>query len=88
MNDRGRLVAEKVVRRIGEVTPPGLGRCDHAWDLVEEPSDAFLDALAAWEEEDTSSTREDLQKAADDLVRAWRKAGEAWDSSLTEKVNA
>ena len=49
MTERGRILAEKVARRIGEVTPAGLGRWGDAWTLVEEPSDAFLDALAAWE---------------------------------------
>lgn len=95
MSDRGRRIAEKVLRRIDEVTPKGLGRWDQAWQLLEEPSDAFLDALAAWEREDVPLTREALQDAADDLVRAWRKAGEAWkaagspdcQSSLAEKVN-
>jgi len=84
MTERGRLVAQKVIRRIGEVTPLGLGRWDDAWTLVEKPSDAFLDALAAWEREDTPITREGLQDASDSLVRAWRKAGETWESSRLE----
>ena len=95
MSERGRRIAAKVIRRIGEVTPEGLGRWDQAWRLLEEPSDAFLDALSAWEREDAPLTREALQDAADDLVRAWRKAGDAWraagspdcESSLAEKVN-
>jgi hypothetical protein len=87
MDERGRLVAEKVIRRIGEVTPTGLGGWEDAWKLVEKPSDAFLDALSTWEREDTPTTRKTLQEAADGLVKAWRKAGETWKSSLPEKVN-
>jgi hypothetical protein len=80
MNEQGRLVAQKVVRRIGEVAPEGIGHWKPAFDEVREPSEAFLDALNAWEHEDTLATREALQAAADELVRAWRRVGEAWQA--------
>jgi len=79
--ERRRLICEKVSRRIAEVTPPGLGRWDDAWDRVRTPSDAFLDALAAYLEEDTPRTRDRIQRGADALVRAWRNAGQEWEAA-------
>ena len=78
IGERRRRICEKLARRIGEVTPDGLGRWDEAWERVREPSDRFLDALTAYLEEDAPETRARVQRAADDLVRAWRSAGEAW----------
>ena len=79
--ERTRIVCERVTRRIGEVVPAGLGRWDPAWSMVEAPSDSFLDALRAWGALDTPVTRERLQETADELVRAWRRAGQAWETS-------
>ena len=75
-----RHVCGKVARRISEVAPRGLDRWDDAWERVREPSDAFLDALAAFLEADTLETRDRIQRAADALVRAWRKAGQEWEA--------
>ena len=77
--ERRRLICGKVSHRISEVTPPGLGRWDGAWPLVAAPADLFLDALDAFLQEDTPGTRQRIQTAADDLVRAWRRAGEEWE---------
>lgn len=79
--ERGRRVAERVAHRIREVAPKGLGRWGPAWEHVAAPSDAFLDRLRAWERHDAPETREALQDAADDLVRAWRRADDAWDAA-------
>ena len=80
MTDRGRQILGKVVRRIGEVAPPGLGRWPEAWATIADPSDTFLDALATWEASDTSETRYTLRAAATEFVQAWRRAAEAWES--------
>ena len=80
MTGKGRRILEKVVRRIGEVSPPGLGQWSRAWNMIEEPSDAFLDALSAWEANDTSDTRDALHSAATEFVWAWRQAAEAWEA--------
>ena len=79
MTDRGRELLKRVVERIGEVSPPGLGHWGPAWDLIEEPSDTFLDALSTWEQDDTPDTRDTLHSAASDFVRAWRRAAQAWE---------
>ena len=47
--------------------------------MIAEPSDAFLDALSAWEASDTSDTRDALHSAASEFVRVWRCAADAWE---------
>ncbi len=76
--EAGRLVLDRVVRRIGEVSPAGLGRWRPAWDIVADPSDRFLDTLRLWESEDSPATRAKLQAAADAFVTAWRLAARRW----------
>ncbi len=68
----------QVVARISEVTPPGLGHWDRAWKLVEEPSAALRDAVQAWEREDTSETRDQVNATAGVLVSAWKDATRLW----------
>ena len=75
-----RHVCRRVARRIGKVTPRGLGLWDPAWELVREPSNAFMEALATWGEADTTESRNCLQAAAEELVKAWRRAGEEWEA--------
>ncbi|MCH8479695.1 MAG: hypothetical protein LAT56_17415 [Wenzhouxiangella sp.] len=91
---RRRLICERLSRRIGEVVPAELGRWDEAWDIVRGPSNVFLDALTAYLEHDTPESRAAIQHAADELVRAWRRAGEVWEargrptSATRERANA
>lgn len=73
-----RRICKKLARRIAEVTPAGLGTWDEAWEIVADPSNRFLDALSAFLESDTRETRRVIQEVADELVRAWRRAGQAW----------
>ncbi|HKK08770.1 MAG TPA: hypothetical protein VKA44_07795 [Gemmatimonadota bacterium] len=79
--ERERLICQRVTRRIGEVAPEGIGRWDPAWEIVAPPSDAFLDVLDAWLNDDSPDTRAALQAAADDLVRAWREAGRRYQEA-------
>ena len=73
-----RLICARLSRRIGEVAPAGLGTWPDAWDLVAGPSETFLAALEAFLDHDTTETRQRIQSAADELVRAWSRAGKAW----------
>ena len=74
--EKVRIVSERVGRRIGEVTPAGLGA--HAWDFtrpfVQPYEDPYLDALNAWKREDTDDTRATLQRAARLYIGAWKRA--------------
>lgn len=81
MTERGRLICQRVTRRIAEVAPPGLGLWAPAWEIVATPSDYFLDRLKEWESRDAAQTRTALEGAVNELVRAWRTAAEAWDAA-------
>lgn len=74
---RAEIVAEvcrRVTKAVGEAAPPGLGRWDPAWELVAEPSDAFLDALADYQATGSRDAEERIQRTANELVAAWREA--------------
>jgi hypothetical protein len=78
--ERTRYVCRRLTERVGEVAPPGLGKWDRAWEVVADPSTAFLDALREWEGEDTPKSRARLQAAADAVVKAWRLASQEWEA--------
>lgn len=77
----GAAVARWVAERVREVAPPGIGRWGPAWDRVEGPSVAFLDALARWEETGSTEDREAARLAAGDVVAAWREAAREWEAA-------
>ena len=76
--EKARIVAERVATRICEVSPVGLGHWEPVWELVAEPSDVFMDALAEWEKEDSLSTRSKLESASADLIETWADAARQW----------
>ena len=72
--ERSRKLCRLLSERIGEVTPPGLGRWDPAWERVRGPSTRFLDALGRWE---ASGQEDDMDRAkalALDVLEAWKQA--------------
>lgn len=85
--DAARIIARRVAERVGAVAPPGLGRWEAAWPVVEFPSLAFLDALHRWEVANEPSPveeqtlRNEVRLAADDLVMAWADAAVAWEAA-------
>lgn len=89
MTARGQALIECVTSRIAEIVPKGLGRWDRAWELAAAPSDAFFDAVLAWEKgEDTPERRQPVTKAADEMVRAWRRAAEEWKAAGYQQVES
>jgi hypothetical protein len=90
MTDRSegaRVIARRVAERVGAVAPVGLGRWGPAWNIVEDPSRAFLDALNRWEAAaDPSPTAEEVlrdavREAAEAVVRAWTVAAARWEAA-------
>ena len=75
--EKSRIVSERVAARIREVAPAGLGH----WDLVAQPSDVFVDALADWRAEDSFTTRMKLEAATTVLVEAWAEAARQWEGA-------
>ncbi len=82
MRDSERVgqVADRVLRKIGEVTPAGLGTYgfDFSRAYVQPHEDPYLDALNVWAQKDRPDTREALQRAVELYVGAWKRAGEEW----------
>jgi hypothetical protein len=79
--EKTRIVAGRVAERISEATPSGLGHWGPVWGLVATPSDAYMDALADWEAEDSILTRLALEAASNDLAEAWTEAGRQWEAA-------
>ncbi len=86
-HEKARIVAERVVARIREVSPEGLGRWDLAWELVAAPSDAFMDRLAEWEATDSPVTRSQLETASTALIEAWAEAARQWKEAGRPTLN-
>ena len=80
-HEKARIVAERVVRRIREVVPAGLGHWGPSWGPVAVPSDMFYDRLREWEAEDTPDTRSKLEAASTALIDAWAEVGRQWNEA-------
>lgn len=81
-----RRVAARLAERVRRVAPPGLGRWDGAWALVEAPSVRFLDVLNDWQHADPADGRDAERKravtdAANEVIAAWRVAAERWQAA-------
>ncbi|MFC1660331.1 hypothetical protein ACFL3S_02545 [Gemmatimonadota bacterium] len=74
--EHAKVICRRITLKVGEISPKGLGHWDRAWDLVENPSDRFLDALDGWVGEDSPESRQTVQEKADALLAAWADAGD------------
>ena len=72
---KGREVCEKLVQRIGEVAPTGIGFWAEAWMIVDGPSADFMLALSSWEADPTVESMARVTETYERVVRAWRQAG-------------
>lgn len=79
--DKARIVCERVAARIRQVSAVGLGNWDLAFELVAEPSDAFMDALREWEAKDCPTTRSKLEATSTDLISTWADAARQWEDA-------
>jgi hypothetical protein len=76
---RSPLICRRLAKAVAMVAPAGLGYWPRAWELVEEPSRQFLDALDEWVCGGTADARAELQMAADAVVAAWFSAAAEWE---------
>ena len=72
--EAGTRLCRQLSVRIGRKVTPGLGRWEPAWPFVAGPSNAFMDALARWEETGTDSDLAALDGAYRALAIAWIEA--------------
>jgi hypothetical protein len=81
-HERAHAVSRAVALAIRQYCPAGLGHWPGAWELVEAPSVAFLDALHEWERIGAPYPHpESFRRAANAVVHAWREAAERWEAA-------
>jgi hypothetical protein len=73
-----RRIARWLAEQVRQVAPPGLGYWPDAWQLVDAPSGAFLDALADWQASGSAADQQRAQTTAAAVLAAWRAAAEQW----------
>ena len=76
-------LCHRLAARIAHQSPPGLGRWDPAWEIVEAPSKRLLDALADWERSGADADQRAALRAAEAVVIAWERAATAWSKGWT-----
>ena len=79
--ERADAIARHLSAKVNAVAPRGLGAWDHAWRVVEEPSNAFLDALHDWEESGSAADRQRVKETAERVMAAWRHAATLWEAA-------
>jgi hypothetical protein len=84
--ERARIMAGRLSEAVRRAVPPGIGHWPPAWEVVEAPSAAFLDALRAWEAAgDGAPNERELREAIDHAARralaAWREAARRWEAA-------
>lgn len=77
--ERALAICRRVADAVSAVAPPGLGRWDGAWERVEAPSGAFLDALDTWERSGAPEDQRAVQRTAEAVLAAWKESAEAWE---------
>jgi hypothetical protein len=85
-SERARIMAARLSEAIRRAVPPGLGRWPGAWEIVADPSEAFIDALDAWERAgDGAPNERELAAAIEDAaratLRAWKEAARRWEEA-------
>lgn len=71
---RTRKLCRLLAERIGEVTSPGLGRWGPTWEIVAEPSDHFMDALAEFERTGEEEAMDQAKERCLEVLAAWKEA--------------
>ena len=82
-SERSRNATRRLTEAVARVAPTGLGRWDRAWEVVAEPSRAYLDAIVQWENApedgpDEVTLRKSVKVAADAVIAAWAEAAQQW----------
>ena len=87
--DARRAWSVNLCRRLSEgvaaQSPPGLGRWEPAWEMVEAPSERLLSMLADWEQSGSVADQRAAIIAAEDVAFAWERAATAWAAPKQRK---
>lgn len=82
--ERADAICQHVAAEISGMAPPGLGRWDATWRIVEDASAEFIAALVQWEHGtagDEQRDRQRLHAASRSLLDAWGMAARAYVAS-------
>lgn len=79
--ERSRLICQRVSEGVAAVAPRQIGRWTPAWELVEAPSAAFLEALGSWVETGSMEDQRAVQRTAEAVRNAWREAVRQWEAA-------
>lgn len=71
---KGKILCEKLSAQVAVIAPPGIGRWDRAWEIVDGSSATFMNALSAWEIDPSDATMQRVSDAYDHVLDAWRNA--------------
>ena len=80
---KGREVCERLVQRIAEVAPTGIGLWDEAWTIVDGPSADFMVALSSWESDPTAASMARVTLTYERVVAAWGAAAVQYQRRAT-----
>jgi len=75
----GEYVCQVVLDGMRKVAPAELGRWEPAWRAIEAPARRLLELLPSIEGSADEMAWKRVEKAARDVVRAWKRAGEEWE---------
>jgi beta-mannanase len=73
-HERGTLLCQRLMTRVNEICPAGLGKQKVVWDFVAPASAAFWLALSNWEETGDEKDADILTEAYERLLKAWHDA--------------
>ena len=73
-----RTMCREIARYIGEQVSPGLGGWPEAWEIVDDASRAFDDAVRRWVEHGHAGGYQEAERAGVQLVEAWRRADQLY----------
>jgi hypothetical protein len=72
--DRGTLLCQRVMTKVNDITPEGLGREEAVWEFVSPASAAFWLALSNWEATGSEKDADTLTDAYERLMTTWSEA--------------
>ena len=84
--ERANNVCRFLTMKVSEVAPAGLGCWQTAWQIVEEPSNRFLDALNSWERSGSAEDERRMYAEADAVLAAWREAARQWSAQRQQQL--
>lgn len=76
--ERAKRMLRKLADYVNRTAPPGLGHWPRAWEMVEEPSGRFLDAVHEWEVTGDPELVPAINVAIKAAGRAWAEAARLW----------